>query len=144
MRAKDAPRLAVLRAVLADITNSTKTNQPVNNDILLLGLLRKRVAAAQQSVEQFYEADRKDLVATEEAQLRILEDYAGAIKTMSDSEIEGVLVDLVKQIREEKGSDAVTTADVMKRTSAAGSPFQGRMVSKGDIARIAKRVCQNP
>src|ERR1051326_7942459 len=39
MRAKDAARLSVLRAVLANITNASKTNAPVKDDLALLALL---------------------------------------------------------------------------------------------------------
>jgi len=141
-RDRDKTRLSVLRAILSDITNSSKANQPVNSDISLLVLLRKRIAASRQAVEQFYEADRKDLVASEEDQLRVLEEYAGSIKTMSDSEIQSVLAELVTKMRKEKGEDSLTTPEVMKRSVGSGGPFEGRIVSKGDIARIVKQVLQ--
>ena len=46
MKAKDTPRLNVLRALLADVTNSAKTSNPIKTDMQLLSLLRKRAAAA--------------------------------------------------------------------------------------------------
>jgi uncharacterized protein YqeY len=142
MVARDKPRLTVLRAILADITNSSKTSTPITDDVRLLALLKKRVAATRQSLEQFYEADRKDLVAGEEEQLRILEEYTGTIKTMGDEEIHSELVTLVARLCKEKGGEDLTTAEVMKKSSAPGGPFEGKTVSKGDIARVAKQILQ--
>jgi uncharacterized protein len=141
MQSRDKTRLSVLRTILADITNSSKTSTPITNDILLLNLLKKRSNSVQQSIQQFYEADRKDLVAAEEEQLHVLEEYVGSIKAMTDGEIEIELQKVVESLKSEGVAD-LKTADVMKRSVAPGGPFDGRIVSKGDIARIVKKVLQ--
>ena len=111
MRTKDTPRLAVLRAIIADITNSTKTHSPISDDISLLSLLKKRISASRAAVEEFCQADRKDLVAKEEEQLRILDDYASKIRTMDAGEIRGLVIKLVESLRSDSRQLAV--GDVM-------------------------------
>src|SRR3954471_6261859 len=53
MRAKDTARLSVLRSLLADITNASKTSSPITNDVALLALLRKRISASQTATDEF-------------------------------------------------------------------------------------------
>lgn len=138
MRAKDAPRLAVLRAIIADITNSTKTSSPISDDISLLSLLKKRISASRAAVEEFHQANRKDLVAKEEEQLRILEDYAGKIRTMDAGQIRDVVVKLVESLRSD--SRQLAMGDVMKRTFGPEGAFEGKMVEKSEVVKVVKEV----
>jgi len=136
MRSKDAPRLAVLRSVLADITNSSKTSSPIHDDLSLLSLLKKRISTSRTSVEQFYQADRKDLVAKEEEQLRVLEDYARQVKTMGEAEIRQMVTNLVESVKSD--GRKVAMGDVMKRAFGPGGAFEGKMVEKTEVVRVIK------
>lgn len=138
MRNKDTPRLAVLRAIIADITNSTKTQSPITDDISLLSLLKKRISASRAAVEEFYQADRKDLVIKEEEQLRILEDYAGKIRTMGAEEIRDLVEKLVESLRSD--SKQLVIGDVMKRAFGPEGIFEGKMVEKGEVVKAVKKV----
>ena len=138
MRSKDTPRLAVLRAIIADITNSTKTQSPISDDISLLSLLKKRISASRAAVEEFCQADRNDLVAKEEEQLKILEDYAGTIRTMGAGEIRDLVVKLVESLRSDSRQLAV--GDVMKRAFGPEGVFEGKMVEKSEVAKAVKEV----
>ncbi|KAK1079681.1 hypothetical protein LTR48_008033, partial [Friedmanniomyces endolithicus] len=73
MQQKDKTRLAVVRALLADVMNAAKTSSPIQTDMQLLSLLRKRVAAAQTAKAEFAGAGRQDLVEQEEQQAKVLE-----------------------------------------------------------------------
>ena len=95
MRAKDTTRLSVIRSLLADITNSSKTPRPINSDAKLLVLLRKKIGAARRAANEFTGANRKDLAQIEHEQVAILEGYAGAVETMGEEEIgSGVVKDV--------------------------------------------------
>ena len=67
MKAKDTNRLNVLRGLLAEVTNAAKTAQPLDSDMKLLGLLRKRTSAANQAAKEFSDAGRQDLTEKERA-----------------------------------------------------------------------------
>jgi uncharacterized protein len=138
MRARDTPRLNVLRGVLADITNSSKTNAPVKDDLALLALLRKRISGAKQAIDQAQEAGRENLVESESAQLGVLEAYAGNIKTMSDEDIRQVLKDLLERMQRE-GKD-IGTGNIMKECFGPGRAFDGHMVEKQAVIRLVKEV----
>lgn len=138
MRSKDAPRLAVVRSILADITNSTKTSSPIQDDLSLLSLLKKRIAASRTAVEEFYQADRKDLVAKEEEQLRILETYAGEIKTMDGAEVRNIVTKLVESLRADGRKFAM--GDIMKRAFGPEGAFEGKMVEKSEVSKVIKEI----
>lgn len=72
MRAKDAPRLAVLRTLLAAITNASKTSNPIETDSQLVALMVKSARMNQEALDEAKAAKREDLVDKEDAQLQII------------------------------------------------------------------------
>src|ERR1700759_463049 len=113
MRARDTPKLNVVRGILADITNSSKTASPVKDDLALLALLRKRITAAKQAAQQAEEVGRPDLVDKEAEQMGILEQYAGNVKTISDEEIQQSITRIVEQLQKE--GKEVVTGNILKK-----------------------------
>ncbi len=75
MKAKDAARLTVLRLVLASTLNASKTNAPIQTDAQMVALLRKTTRSSQDAVDEFRAAGREDLAGSEEAQIKVLEEY---------------------------------------------------------------------
>jgi hypothetical protein len=124
--------------VLADITNSTKTATPIKDDIALLSLLKKRISTSKSSIEEFSQADRKDLVTKEEEQLGVLEEYAGEVKTMREDDIRIAIAEAVDGLRSD--GKQLTVGDVMKRTMGPGGALHSKMVEKPIVARITKEV----
>jgi uncharacterized protein len=138
MRARDTPRLNVLRGVLADITNSSKTHSPVNDDLTLLALLRKRISNTKQAIDQADEVGRPDLRDKEKEQLDILEGYAGNIKTMGDDEIQETVKDILNHLKD--NNTEATLSNIMKKCFGPAGAFEGRMVEKQAVVRIIKAI----
>ena len=95
MRAKDKPRLTVLRALLAEITNASKTAKPVASDASLYSLLSKQIKASQAAVQEFEAAKRQDLVDKEQEQINILQGYLGQIQVVGEEEIRKIVTQAV-------------------------------------------------
>ncbi|TVY31312.1 Altered inheritance of mitochondria protein, mitochondrial, partial [Lachnellula subtilissima] len=87
MRAKDANRLAVLRALLSQTLNASKTNTPINTDMQMLALLRKTSAQSRAASDEFTKNGREDLAAKEQDQIRVLEEYAGNVEVVGEEEV---------------------------------------------------------
>lgn len=138
MRARDTPKLNVLRGILADITNSSKTSSPIKDDLALLALLRKRITAVKQAAQQAEEVGRPDLVDKEAEQMGILEQYAGSVKTISNDEIQQVITRVVEQLQKE--GKEVVTGNILKKCFGPGGAFEGRMVEKQTVARLVKEA----
>lgn len=71
MRAKDTHRLTVLRALLAQTLNASKTSSPISTDAQVLSLLRKNTSASKSAAEEFTTAGRQDLADKENAQIEV-------------------------------------------------------------------------
>ena len=130
MRAKDKPRLTVLRALLAEITNASKTTKPVSTDAALYSLLSKQIKASQAAVQEFEAAKRQDLVDKEQGQLDILEGYLGQIEVVGEEEIRNL-------VREEVGGAKgdVKAGQVIGRV-------MGKIKSRAVDSEVVKRVVE--
>ncbi len=75
MRSGDKVRRSVIRLVLAAIKNAEIARQAVLEDSDILGVIAKEARQRQESIEAFKQGNRHDLVAQEEAELAILQEY---------------------------------------------------------------------
>ncbi|KAH1488577.1 hypothetical protein KXV92_002152 [Aspergillus fumigatus] len=138
MRAKDTARLNVLRTLISETNNSTKTSSPIQTDLQLLSLIRKRVAAAKEAANQFAEADRPDLKEKEDAQVAILEEYAGKVETMSLEDIKAVVSQEVSKLKE--AGKKVEVGGLLKSLFAPGGALDGKPAERAEVAKIAKEA----
>jgi uncharacterized protein YqeY len=136
MRAKDKQKLNVLRAIMAEITNASKTTKPVDSDAKLLVLLKKQITAAEKAVEEFENAKRPDLVEKEQAQLEVLKAYQLEIPMLAKDEVDGIVDSVVAQLREgkEEGWKPPFGA-LMKEVQAK---IAGRPVDQGYVTEKTK------
>ncbi|KAI0396345.1 Yqey-like protein-domain-containing protein [Xylariaceae sp. FL0594] len=144
MRAKDAPRLSVVRGVLAATLNASKTDAPVSTDAALVGLLRKHAAKCAEARAEFAAAGRDDLAAKEDAQIAVLDEYiAGSgFEEVGADRLAAIVKDAVASLTKEGGTAAEKPkmGDVMKVLLAPGGPLDGLNVAKAELARIVKNL----
>lgn len=92
MKAKDQPRLEALRGIASAFTNELvkvgKKPQEELADEEALAVIARSVKQRKDSIEQFKNAGRDDLVAEEEAQLVHLEKFLPAM--MDKAEVEAI------------------------------------------------------
>lgn len=137
MQAKDASRLAVLRSLLSQTLNASKTTSPINTDMQMLALLRRTANASKAASAEFLTAGRQDLADKEDGQVRILEEYAGSVETMSVEEITRVVGDVLEAIKKEGGK--LQMGDVLKKVF--GPEVLGdKPVDRADVANIVKKL----
>jgi uncharacterized protein YqeY len=144
MRAKDAPRLAVLRSVLSATLNASKTASPIRTDQQLVALLRRQAKTQKLAADEFRGAAREDLAEKEESQIRVLEEYAesSGVQTVSGDELRGI----VEAMKADLAAEAITghkaLPESMKRLFAPGGPLEGKDVAKAEVAGMVKDVIQ--
>ena len=132
----DMPRLNVLRALISETNNSVKTASPIQTDLQLLSLIRKRASAAQQAAQQFAEAGRPDLKENEDAQVTILEEYAGQVETMSQDDIKAIVAQEISKLKE--AGNKVEIGSLLKALFAPGGAMDGKPAERSEVAKIAK------
>ncbi|KAK1825709.1 Yqey-like protein-domain-containing protein [Podospora conica] len=141
MKAKDAPRLAVLRSVLAATLNASKTGSPIATDAQLVALMIKTARTGKESTVEFREAGRQDLVDKEEAQIRVIEEYvAGSgIESIDDAKLREA-VQLVLSELLAGGEKPRSTGLIMKKLLAPDGPLAGKMFDKAALGKITKEL----
>ena len=75
MRGGDKVRRSVIRLVIAAIKNAEIARQATLDDTDILGIMAKEVRQRRESIEAFKQGNRSDLVAQEEAELAVINEY---------------------------------------------------------------------
>ncbi len=75
MRDGDTVKRSVIRLTMAAIKNAEIARQTALEDADILGVIAKEVRQHKESIEAFKQGNRTDLVAQEEAEMAILEQY---------------------------------------------------------------------
>ncbi|KAJ5530208.1 hypothetical protein N7527_003601 [Penicillium freii] len=138
MRAKDTTRLNVLRALISETNNAAKTASPIQTDIQLLSLIRKRLNASKDAAKEFDAAERPDLKEKEDAQVVVLEEYASQVKTLPIAEIKEVVINQIAAMINDNTKPNQGT--VLKALFAAGGPLDGKPVDRKEVATEVKNA----
>jgi len=75
LKNQDKVRRSVIRLVMSAIKNTEISRQADLTDPDILGVIAKEVKQRRESIEAFKQGSRQDLVAQEEAELAVLEEY---------------------------------------------------------------------
>ena len=75
LKGGDKVRSSVIRLVMAAIKNAEIARQATSSDADILGVIAKQVRQRQESIEAFKQGNRQDLVAQEEAEMAVLNEY---------------------------------------------------------------------
>ena len=75
MKSGDTVKRSVLRLLLSAINNAVIAKRASLEDGDILGIIAKEAKHRQESIEAFKQGNRPDLVAQEEAELAILQEY---------------------------------------------------------------------
>ena len=98
MKDGDKVRRSVIRLVLSAVHNTEIAKQTALEDTDILGIIAKEARQRQESVEAFKQGNRQDLVAQEEAEMAVLQEYLP--EQMSREEV----IEAARRIIEEMGA----------------------------------------
>src|SRR5450759_1611428 len=93
MRSRDALRRDVLRMVQNAIYNIEKAKRITLSEDEVLGVVTHEVKTRRESVEAFRRGGREDLVAKEEAEIAILQDYLP--QALTEAELQSLVDEAV-------------------------------------------------
>ncbi len=105
MRGGDKVRRSVIRLVLAAVKNAEIARQAALEDSDILGVIAKEARQRQESIDAFRKGNRPDLVAQEEAEMAILQEYLPQQMTRDEiiAEARRVIEELGAQGPRDKG-----------------------------------------
>jgi len=101
LRGGEKVRRSVIRLVMAAIKNAEIARQTTLDDTDILGIIVKEARQRRESIEAFKQGNRQDLVAQEEAELAILNEYLP--QPMSREEI----IQAARRVIEEVGAQGL-------------------------------------
>lgn len=133
MKAKDKVRLETVRAIKKAILEKEVELRPKGQDSLTpeqeIELLAQQAKQRRDSIEQYKNAGRDDLVAQESAELAIIETYLP--KQLSEQELTNIIEDIITQV------GAKTVKDLGKVMGVAIKQLKGKADGK-KIQEIVK------
>ncbi|OJW90862.1 GatB/YqeY domain-containing protein [Thiobacillus sp. 65-1402] len=88
MRAKETARLGTIRLLLAAIKQKEVDERIEPDDAAVSGIVEKLIKQRKDSISQFQAAGRDDLVAAEQAELVVLQDYLPEQLSVAEVEAE--------------------------------------------------------
>ncbi|RPA92960.1 GatB/YqeY domain-containing protein [Choiromyces venosus 120613-1] len=135
MRNKDTNRLNVIRGILSDLNNASKSPKPPTTDLDILALITETKTKSAASIAEFRAAEREDLVEKESGQVAILDTYAGMVEKVSEGEIRSVVEGVIKTAKE--AGERVDMGSIMKKVLAE---LAGRPAVKGEVAGVVKEA----
>ena len=105
MRGGDRVKRSVIRLVFAAVKNAEIARQADLEDNDVMGVIAKEARQREESIEAFKQGNRPDLVAQEEAELAILQEYLPQQMTRDEivAEAQKVIADVGTQGPSDKG-----------------------------------------
>ena len=128
MRAKDAQRLSTIRLLLAACKQREVDERIELDDAAVIGLVDKMIKQRKDSVTAFEQGNRPDLVATERAEIEVLQAYLP--QRLNAAEVDAAVSALVSEI------GAAGPGDMGKVMAAA----KARLAGKADMAAVSAAV----
>lgn len=132
MKAKESDKTRVLRSIKAKILekeiSERKEGQSTLSDEQIVDVLMKAAKQRKESIDQFKEGGRDDLVEKEEMELALIEKYLPEM--MSEDEIRTAVKDQIEEM------NATSMADMGKVMGA----LMGKLKGKAEGALISKIV----
>ena len=128
LKAQDKSALKAIRMILGAIKQKEIDERIDLNDNQVMVVIQKMVKQRKDSISQFSDAGRTDLVEVEEAELSIINNYMP--KQLNEEEIE---VAVVKAIRD-------SGADSMKDMGKLMGILKGQLDGKADMGQVSQLI----
>ena len=128
MKAQDKSALKAIRMILGAIKQKEIDERINLDDTQVLAVIQKMVKQRKDSISQFSDAGRTDLVEVEEAELSIINNYMP--KQLSEAEIEAAVVKAI----------ADSGANSMKDMGKLMGILKGQLDGKADMGQVSQLI----
>ena len=128
MKAQDKPALKAIRMILGAIKQKEIDERIELDDNQAMAVIQKMVKQRKDSISQFSNAGRTDLVEVEEAELLIINNYMP--KQLSQDEIEAAVVKAISDIG----------ADSMKDMGKLMGTLKSQLDGNADMGHVSQLI----
>ena len=128
MKAKDTQALKAIRMILGAIKQKEVDERIELDDVAVSGVIQKMIKQRKDSISQFNQAGRDDLVAVEEAELAIINNYMP--EQMSEAEITQAV----------EAAISSTGASSMQDMGKLMGMLKGQLAGKADMGQVSQAI----
>jgi uncharacterized protein YqeY len=128
LRAKDTARLSAVRLLLAAIKQREVDERIELTDADVVAVIDKMLKQRRDSIRQYGDAGRQDLVRAEEFEVQLLTSYMPA--GLSDAEVEAAVAEAI----------AATGAKSAQDMGKVMSALKARLAGRADMAKVSVLV----
>jgi hypothetical protein len=128
MKAQDKPRRDAIRLILSELKRVEVDERIELDDTRVLAILDKMAKQRRESIEQFQKGGREDLVASESAELAVIQEFLPA--ALGDAEIDALIEAAIKD------TGAASIKDMGRLMAALKPQLQGR----ADMGAVSGRI----
>ena len=131
MRLRDKPLVQALRLIFAAIKQVEVDERIEVSDERLLSILSKMAKQRQESIDQYRQANRLDLVAQEEYELKLIQAYLP--QPLSETEL---MIIIEKTIQEQSASSIRDMGKVM-------NVLRPQLTGRADLSKVSELIKQH-
>lgn len=128
MRAKEADRLKAIRLLLAAMKQREVDERIELSDADIVAIIERMLKQRRESIAQFEQAGREDLVRAEQAEIDVLQPYMP--QPLGEAEIDAVVEEAI----------AATGAKSPRDMGAVMTQLRPRLAGRADMAKVSQRV----
>ena len=130
MKAKDKPRLGVLRLITAAIKQREVDERITLDDDQVLAVLEKMIKQRKDSIEQYEKAGRDELAQQEAFEIGIIQEYLP--EQLSDAEIDALIAEAISS----------SGAASMKDMGKVMGMLKPRLAGRADMGQVSQKIKQ--
>ncbi len=128
MRVKDKARLSAIRLAMSEIKRVEVDTRSEQNDTEIITILDKMVKQRRESIKQFKVADRQELVAQEEMEIQVLNEFLP--QPLSGDELDSIIGSAISQC------DAKTMQDMGKVMGI----IKPQIIGRADMSLVSAKI----
>ena len=128
MRAKDKARLSAVRLAMSEIKRVEVDTRSEQNDTEIITILDKMVKQRRESIKQFKVADRQELVAQEEMEIQVLNEFLP--QPLSEDELDSIIGSAIAQC------DAKT----MQHMGKVMGIIKPQIIGRADMSLVSAKI----
>ena len=128
MKSADKPRLAVIRLMLSAIKQIEVDERIELDDARVTAVLDKMVKQRRESITQFEKASRDDLIAIEQSEMELIQQYLPA--ALSEEEVNQMISEAIAQ----------AGATEMKQMGQVMGILKPKLTGRADMGLVSKQI----
>ena len=128
MRVKDKARLSAIRLAMSEIKRVEVDTRSEQNDTEIIAILDKMVKQRRESIKQFKVADRQELVAQEEMEIQVLNEFLP--QPLSEDELDAMIGSAIAQC------DAKT----MQYMGKVMGIIKPQIIGRADMSMVSAKI----